>query len=61
MYVRKWRESFPRFAIMGINRGGCRTMKGNEQAWYAAFKSKDEGWRPWRGYAAVNLWNSLKQ
>ena len=20
-----------------------------------------EGWRPWRGYAAVNLWNSLKQ
>lgn len=46
---------------MGINRGGCRTMKGNEQAWYAAFKSKDEGWRPWRGYAAVNLWNSLKQ
>lgn len=20
-----------------------------------------ESWRPWRGYAAVNLWNSLKK
>lgn len=26
---------------MHLNRGACKTMKGNEKAWYAAFKSKD--------------------
>lgn len=26
---------------MSLNRGVCKTMKGNEKAWYAAFKSKD--------------------
>lgn len=26
---------------MHFNRGACKTMKGNEKAWYAAFKSKD--------------------
>lgn len=26
---------------MHLNRGACKTMKGNEKVWYAAFKSKD--------------------
>lgn len=26
---------------MSLTRGVCKTMKGNEKAWYAAFKSKD--------------------
>lgn len=37
---------------------GLLKASGAEDA--AALETRAEAWRPWRGYAALHLWNSLK-
>ncbi len=37
---------------------GLLKASGAEDA--AALETRAEAWRPWRGYAALHLWNSLE-
>ena len=52
MRVLAWPDAFPSSDIGLLNALGTRDRK--------AVEARAEGWRPWRAYAVIRLWQELE-